>query len=188
MHVRQAIGIAVAILCTAAPAERPGGLHRPVGAALSRGHHRADSRSRAGRLHRTSAQRGGPAARRFLGRGSHLGRAGVSVPSALVGLLAPRPRAAAHLGRLRSRDAAHRRLPYPHRRLREQADDLSRWPAAPDRVRAAHVSGILDRRVGRQHAHRHDDAPEGELPPAQRRAAQLEGDVHRALGRCTATT
>ena len=53
-----------------------------------------------------------------------------------------------------TRHAAHRRVPYPHRRVREQADDLSRRPAASARLRAAHVSGFLDRRVGRQHADR----------------------------------
>ena len=59
---------------------------------------------------------------------------------------------------------------------------LPRRPAASAGLCRAYLPGLLHRRVGRQHAHHHDDAPQGELPAAQRRAAQLQGDVRRALG------
>ena len=48
-------------------------------------------------------------------------------------------------------------------------------------VRGAHLPGLLDRRVGRQHAHHHDHAPQGELPAPQRPAAQRQGAADRAL-------
>ena len=123
----------------------------------------------------------GADARRQLGRRPHLGGAGVSVPPALGRLLAARSGPDAHLGRLRPGHAAHRRVSDAHRRVREPAHDLPRRPRAPAGVRGAHVPGLLDGRVGRQHAHHHHHAPEGELPAPQRPAAQRQGAADRAL-------
>ena len=53
--------------------------------------------------------------------------------------------------------------------------------AASAGARGAHVPGLLDRRVGRQHAHHHHHAPQGELPAPQRPPAQREGAPDRAL-------
>src|SRR5262245_51906085 len=61
---------------------RAGRLRGPLGAALPRGLPRAAARSGARRLSGHPAERRGPAAVRQLRRGSHLRRAGVSVPAA----------------------------------------------------------------------------------------------------------
>ena len=66
--------------------------------------------------------------------------------------------------------------------------DLSRRTAASSRLRRAHLSGVLDRRVGRQHADDHDHAPQSELPAAQRRPSQRQGAADGALEHPSART
>ena len=65
-------------------------------------------------------------------------------------------------------DAENHRLPRPHQSGRAGNDDLDGRPASSAGERAAHLERILDRRMGRRRAGRHDH-------PSQR-------GVHPALG------
>ena len=132
------------------------------------------------RLPGPSHQRRRPPVRRELGRLAP-DAAGASVPRPRRALHLSRPAAPADLGREGSRNAAGHRDQELHQHLRADADDLDGRPSASVSVRAAHVHGLLDRRVGRRHAHGHDHAPQAGLAPPQRRPRKRSDDGGRAL-------
>ena len=86
-----------------------------------------------------------------------------------------------HLGGEGPDHAGRRRHQDLHRDLLADANHLDGWPSAPGQVRAAHLAGVLDRHVARQHAGGEDDASQALLPPPQRRAAERSGDADRVL-------
>ena len=114
--------------------------------------------------------------------------AGTPVPRARGALHLPRPAAPADLGGEGSRNAADHRDQAIHQHLRADADDLDGRPSAPVGVRAAHVHGIFNRRVGGRHADGDDHASEAGLAPPQRRPRKRSDDPGRALHHGTAST
>ena len=156
-----------------------GGFLRRVGAALLGRPAGARARSRARGLSRHSDQRRRAAARRSLGR-LDSDAARVAVPSALGRLHLARAVEPAHLEGGRSGLARDHRV---SRRVAALGGpcDLSRRPSASAGRRAAHLGRLLDREVGRRHAHRHRHASEGRVSAPQRPAAQRQGDADRAL-------
>ena len=89
-------------------------------------------------------------ARRYVRR-VDLGHARVSVPPALRAAPVARPGWRPHPQGTGSADARRARLPHPVHALAGPAD-LHGRPAAPARLRAAHLDRVLHRPVGRQHA------------------------------------
>ena len=66
-------------------------------------------------------------------------------------------------------------------RVADATNVLDGRPRASAGLRGAHVDGLLDRRVGRQHAEGDDHAFEGRLAAPQRRRAQRQRDRDGAL-------
>ena len=76
---------------------------------------------------------------------------------------------------------ADRRDQAVHQHLRAGTDDLDGRPSASLRQRAAHLDGLLDGRVERQHADGHDHAHQAGLAPAQRVSVERPHHAPRAL-------
>ena len=138
------------------------------------------SRPRARRLPRPAHQRRrAPARRELRRRHPHAPRA--PVQAAPRRLQPARPRESASVEGSRHHDAADRRLAHAHLLAGSRADHLDGWTPASSRVGAAHLAGILDRRVERRDSHGDHHAPQSRLDPPQRRGAQRPLDAHRAL-------
>ena len=106
--------------------------------------------------------------------------AGAPVPAASVDVPVSEPRRPVDRQRVRSRDAAARRLSLL-RQLRSGAYGVDGRPAASARERASHVRRLLDGPLGRQPARDRDDALEGGLPPSQRHRPQRPRADDRVL-------
>ncbi len=147
---------------------------------LSRGSARSRARRGAGRLQRRADQRRRPPVRRHLGRGEALGaRASVRALHAAVHVFRAEP--VPHLAGEQPGHAGARRHPDVHRHLPAAPDDLDGRPAAPARLRAAHLHGLLDRRVERRHPDDHDDAHQGRLLQAHGHSRKRSAHGGRAL-------
>ena len=81
---------------------------------------------------------------------------------------------------------AHRHPDVPGH-LPAAPDDLDGRAPAPAGVRAAHLHGLLDRRVERRHPDDHDHAHQGRLLPPQRRPGQRSHRRSSSTGCATAT-
>ena len=118
---------------------------------------------------------------------SHLCGAGISMPAAWRGLRDARTRQHPSLERNRS---GNQRLIAFHLHFLAWDSERTIWmdgTAAPRRTSAAHLAGIFDRRVGRQHVDHHHHSPERKLHSPEWRPAQRQGDAHRTLDAPCAT-
>ena len=104
-----------------------------------------------------------------------------------VGAHLSRPAAVSHLERERSRFAGNDRHPPVSRHVRAVADDLDGRPPASARVHAAHVDGILNRRVARRRPGRDDLAHQGRVPAPRGHSLQRSRSPSSSTTSGTAT-
>ena len=159
---------------------RPAGRGGRVDRALSRGSAASDSRTRARRLHRHSAQRRRPPEGRQLGR-LDPDAARASGQAASVHVFTARSGEHPHQKGARSGHPADDRLRAVRHVRTGDAHDLARWTAASARARRAHVGRLLDGAMGRRPAHGVHHASQSRLAAAQRRRAQRPGHHDRAV-------
>ena len=117
-----------------------------------------------------------------LRRRPHFGGAGIPVPAARRRLFHARAVQHAHRRDSRSGHAAAGRLAHAHELSGNGADHLDGRPPASGRFRSAHLAGLLDGHLARQHAERVHHASEGKLPAPQRPAAQRQSRPSPSTG------
>ena len=153
------------------PCVRSSGSLRRLGTHLSRRQCRARTGSGAGRFPRSADQRSRAPVGAELGPGSP-GSARASVPGPHGGLYSSRSAALAHLGGTRSANAGPDRDSHVQQHLRAESRDLDGRASASSRVRGAHLAGIFDRQVGRQHPHHLHHAYQAGMDAPQRAALE----------------